>query len=47
MNPNVLRQRVRNAIMDRLDMEAWEHCTKVEEAERASLHNYVKAWEQI
>jgi hypothetical protein len=44
MNPNILRQRVRAAILARLDHEAWEHYRKVEAAERESLASYIKAW---
>jgi hypothetical protein len=43
MNPNVLRQRVRAAIMARIDHEAWEHCRNVEAADRESLASYIKA----
>jgi hypothetical protein len=34
MNPNVLRERVRNAILARLDHAAWAHCQMKEAAER-------------
>jgi hypothetical protein len=44
MDPNALRARVREAIIARLDLDAWEHCRKVEIAERESLSSYVKAW---
>ena len=40
MNPNVLRDRVEKAITDLMDMEAWEHCAKVEKAERESLKRF-------
>jgi hypothetical protein len=35
--PPVLRERVRNAILKYLDMDAWAHCKKVEDAELASI----------
>ena len=44
MNPNALRQRVRNAILSRIDRDAWAHCQAVEKAERESLNSYIKAW---
>jgi len=40
MNPNVLRQRVEAAIRSLIDMEAWEHCAKIEKAERESLKRF-------
>ena len=40
MNPNTLRDRVENAIRELMDMEAWEHCAKIEEAERESLKRF-------
>jgi hypothetical protein len=44
MNPNDLRERLRNAIISRIDMAAWEHCKTVEKAERESLNRFVKRW---
>jgi hypothetical protein len=44
MNPNALRERVRDAILSRIDMDAWAHCQKTEKAERESLNAYVRAW---
>ena len=44
MNPNTLRERVRDAILSRIDIDAWEHCQAVEKAERESLNAYVRAW---
>jgi hypothetical protein len=44
MNPNNLRRRLRNEIIQRIDMGAWAHCQAVEKAERESLNAYVKAW---
>jgi hypothetical protein len=44
MNPNDLRRRLRDEIVDRIDMAAWEHCQKVEAAERESLNAYIRAW---
>jgi hypothetical protein len=44
MNPNDLRERVRDAILSRIDIHAWEHCQAVEKAERESLNAYVRAW---
>jgi hypothetical protein len=44
MNPNALRQQVRDAILTRIDHGAWAHCQVVEAAERESLNAYIKAW---
>jgi hypothetical protein len=44
MNPNDLRERIRAEIVDRLDVDAWNHCKEVEDAERESLNSYIKAW---
>jgi hypothetical protein len=46
MNPNDLRQRLRDEIVARLDVHAWNHCQEVEEAERESLNRYIAAWGQ-
>ncbi|TPV98735.1 MAG: hypothetical protein USCAAHI_01823 [Beijerinckiaceae bacterium] len=47
MNPNDLRARLRSEIMARLDIEAWSHCKKVEDAEKESLNSYIKAWPRV
>ena len=44
MNPNDLRERIREEIEGRLDIDAWNHCQAVEDAERESLNSYIKAW---
>jgi hypothetical protein len=44
MNPNALRERLHSEITRRIDAEAWEHCQKVEAAERESLTRYIDAW---
>ena len=44
MNPNDLRQRLRNEIIPRIDLDAWAHCQTAEAAERESLNAYVNAW---
>ena len=44
MNPNDLRQRLRDEIVRRIDVDAWNHCQAVEDAERESLNEYVQAW---
>ena len=44
MNPNDLRQRLRNEIIRRIDLDAWAHCQTTEAAERESLNAYVNAW---
>jgi hypothetical protein len=44
MNANDLRERIREEITARLDMNVWNHCKEIEDAERESLNSYVKAW---
>jgi hypothetical protein len=44
MSPSVLRARVREEIIRRIDMAAWAHCQEVEGAERESLNRYIDAW---
>jgi hypothetical protein len=44
MNPNDLRWRLRNEIIQRIDMDAWVHCQTTEAAEWESLNKYIKAW---
>ena len=44
MNPNDLRQRLRDEIIKRIDVDAWVHCQTVEDAERESLNRYVQEW---
>lgn len=46
MNPNDLRARIRKEILSRIDMDAWEHCQKIETAERKSLNSYVRKWKR-
>ena len=44
LNPKVLRDRVGSAIVGRLDIDAWNHATKVEEAQRESMENFVAGY---
>ena len=44
LDPNTLRDRVERHIRSLIDREAWDHCTKVEAAEQASLLEVVGAW---
>jgi hypothetical protein len=44
MNPNDLRQHLRNEIIRRIDLDAWAHCQTAEAAERESLNAYLNAW---
>jgi hypothetical protein len=38
--PPVLRERVRQAILSHIDIETWEHCARIEAAERESLRSF-------
>jgi hypothetical protein len=37
MPANMLRERIRDAILEIIDKAAWEHCAKVEAAERDNI----------
>jgi hypothetical protein len=43
--PPVLRERVRNAILSYIDVEAWNHCARIEAAERESLRSF--QWKRV
>ena len=47
MDPRVLRRRVENAITSYLDIEAWNRCQKVEEAERQSMDAFLTQWKEM
>jgi len=47
MSPSVLRARLEDEIIDRIDPEAWEHCQVTEDAERESYNRYLRAWPGI
>ena len=47
LSPVILRDRVEQAILDRLDREAWERAEVAEAAERESLTNILNAWPGI
>jgi hypothetical protein len=40
LSPPILRERVRNAILQYIDLDAWEHCKKVETAELENLRAF-------
>jgi len=44
MNPNDLRERVRQAIDAELDHEAWDRYVAAETAERASIAQTLETW---
>ena len=44
MSPNVLRARVEDEIVARIDADAWAHCQKTETAERESMKSFFKQW---
>jgi len=46
LDPNILRDRVEQHIKSWIDEEAWDRCSRVEEAERASLLDVVAAWKE-
>ena len=44
MDPNDLRARVEEAILDEIEPEAWDRSAKVNKAEQESLRAYFNAW---
>ncbi|MCB1779251.1 MAG: hypothetical protein KDJ34_04005 [Candidatus Competibacteraceae bacterium] len=46
MSPVVLRERVESAIVDMLDMDAWNHAKAIEQVEVASMRDYQKHWKE-
>ena len=44
LSPVILRERVEQAIVDRLDVAAWHRAEAAEAAERASLSSILSAW---
>jgi hypothetical protein len=44
MDPNDLRERVGDAILSEIELDAWERSTKVNEAEQESLRTFFAGW---
>ena len=44
MHPNTLRERVRESIMDEIEIEAWDRCELAEAAELESLESLLDNW---
>ncbi len=44
MDPNDLRERVREAITNYMDMNAWNHALRIEAVEKASMQQFHAAW---
>ncbi|MGH8115077.1 MAG: hypothetical protein ACREPS_08510 [Rhodanobacteraceae bacterium] len=44
LSPVTLRERVRDAIVDLLDMTKWNRAVEVEKAERESMHDFLDTW---
>lgn len=47
MSPPDLRARVESAILEYLDMNAWEHARKIEAAETESMREVMETWKRI
>lgn len=45
MNPNDLRERMRQSIDEYLDHDAWAHATKIEKAQVESMQAFHKSWQ--
>ena len=46
MSPVDLRQRVESAIVDMLDMDAWNHARAIEQVEVASMREFQQQWKE-
>ena len=46
MSPVVLRERVESAIVELLDMDAWNHAKAIEDIEVASMRDYQQQWKE-
>lgn len=46
LSPVILRKRVENAIVSRLDIAAWNHSMKIEAAERESMSSILATWKK-
>ncbi|MQA92690.1 MAG: hypothetical protein GEU90_21115 [Gemmatimonas sp.] len=44
MDPNDLRDRVRDSIVKEIEPEAWDRCVRAQEAEQESLEHLLDAW---
>jgi hypothetical protein len=44
MDPNDLRDRVKEAIQDEIDWEVWDRCAVCEAAEQESLRHALDKW---
>jgi hypothetical protein len=47
MDPNLLRRRVEDAVLDHVDVEAWERVERGEQAQRQSLQAVMDGWAAI
>jgi hypothetical protein len=46
LSPVILRKRVENAIVSRLDIAAWNHSMEIEAAERESMSGILATWKK-
>jgi hypothetical protein len=44
MSPPDLRERVRDTILDLIDLGPWEHAIEIERAEVESMREFSKSW---
>lgn len=45
MPPPELRERVRSAVAELIDMDLWRHAVEIERVEVASMHEFSKSWQ--
>jgi hypothetical protein len=47
LSPPVLRERVEAEILALLDVDAWQHARKIEDAETESMRSVLGTWKSI
>jgi hypothetical protein len=47
LDPNILRERVRKAIVAHIEPEAWNKCVNIEKAETESLETVINLWTKL
>lgn len=47
MNPNDLRARVRDSILEYLEINAWDHMVEIERVEQASMQKFMGEWRRV
>jgi hypothetical protein len=46
LDPRTLRERIRDAVVEELDMDAWERALDIEQVEVESMRAFLDAWDE-